>query len=147
MKKRSKQPRRRFERELKDSEIDFSDLPELTDSQLASMRVARAVRLRANTSPVVVKAHDDIDALRRRVELLERVCAEAYQFAGTVGAPIRVLDNLLAAAEGRELPRRSFLPVNVDECGAGTLTGTERQKIQAALRLIKRVKATGARRH
>ena len=57
-----------------------------------------------------------IDELRRRVEELQRVCAEAYQFAGAVGAPERVLDNLSAAAEGRPVPHESFLPVSADEC-------------------------------
>jgi len=54
--------------------------------------------------------------LRARVELLERVCAEAYQFAGAVGAPVRVLDNLAAAAEGKSLPHESMLPVSAEEC-------------------------------
>lgn len=54
--------------------------------------------------------------LRARVELLERVCAEAYQFAGAVGAPVRVLDNLAAAAEGTPLPHESMLPVCAEEC-------------------------------
>src|SRR5947208_13777294 len=45
-------------------------------------------------------------ALQRRIEELDRVCAEADQFAGTVGAPERVLDNLSAAAEGQAGNRR-----------------------------------------
>ena len=56
------------------------------------------------------------EGLRAEVERLRRVCAEAYQFAGEVGAPERVLDNLAAAAEGRPLPHESFLPVSADEC-------------------------------
>lgn len=51
-----------------------------------------------------------------RIAVLEQVCAEAYQFAGTVGAPERVLDNLSAAVEGRPLPYLSFLPVAAEEC-------------------------------
>lgn len=47
---------------------------------------------------------------------LRSVCAEAYQFAGEVGAPERVLDNLAAAADGRPLPHASFLPVTFSEC-------------------------------
>ena len=58
----------------------------------------------------------EIVALRTRVELLERVCAEAYQFAGAVGAPVRVLDNLAAAVEDRPLPHESMLPVTAEEC-------------------------------
>ncbi len=59
-----------------------------------------------------------IAALQRRVNDLERVCAEAYQFAGTVGAPERVLDNLSAGAEGQPIPHESILPVTAEECDA-----------------------------
>src|SRR6266566_9946088 len=58
----------------------------------------------------------DCDTLRRRIEVLEHVCAEAYQFAGEVGAPVRVLDNLAAAAHGESLPHASILPITADEC-------------------------------
>lgn len=58
----------------------------------------------------------EVEALRTEVERLRQVCAEAYQFAGEVGAPERVLDNLAAAAEGTALPHRTFLPVGLDEC-------------------------------
>jgi len=57
-----------------------------------------------------------LGALQRRIEELERVCAEAYQFAGTVGAPERVLDNLSAAAEGQAIPHESILPITAEEC-------------------------------
>jgi len=56
-----------------------------------------------------------LDALRREVDRLRRVCAEAYQFAAVVGAPSRVLDNLWAAAEGKTLPHESFLPAVIEE--------------------------------
>jgi len=64
------------------------------------------------------RAHHDIAALQRRVDELERVCAEAYQFAGTVGAPERVLDNLLAGAVGQPIPHETILPVTAEECDA-----------------------------
>ena len=54
--------------------------------------------------------------LERRVATLERVCAEAYQLAGAVGAPERALDNLAAAAEGRPIPHATFLPVSAADC-------------------------------
>ena len=57
-----------------------------------------------------------LEALQRRIEELEQVCGEAYQFAGEVGAPERVLDNLAAAANGQPLPHESFLPITADEC-------------------------------
>ena len=50
--------------------------------------------------------------LEERISVLEQVCAEAYQLAGAVGAPERVLDNLAAAAEGKPIPHQSFLPVS-----------------------------------
>lgn len=55
-------------------------------------------------------------ALARRVALLERVCGEAYQVAGAVGAPVRVLDQLRAASEGEPLPHATILPVTAEEC-------------------------------
>jgi hypothetical protein len=55
-------------------------------------------------------------SVRREVDQLRRVCEEAYQLAAIVGAPARVLDNLWAAAEGKPLPRESFLPFSLDEC-------------------------------
>jgi hypothetical protein len=58
----------------------------------------------------------DLETLQRRLEVLEAVCGEAYQFAGSVGAPERVLDNLAAAAAGKPIPHESFLPVSAEEC-------------------------------
>jgi hypothetical protein len=61
---------------------------------------------------------DDRDRadLIAEIERLRAVCAEAYQFAGAVGAPERVLDNLAAAADGQPLPHASVLPVSAEEC-------------------------------
>jgi hypothetical protein len=58
----------------------------------------------------------DVEALRARIRVLEDVLGEAYQFAGAVGAPVRVLDNLAAALAGDPLPIASFLPIAADEC-------------------------------
>ena len=57
-----------------------------------------------------------IDTLQQRIAALERLCGEAYQFAGTVGAPVRVLDALAAAANGDPLPEGDLLPVTAEEC-------------------------------
>ena len=57
-----------------------------------------------------------VAALKREVGRLRTVCSEAHQFAGVVGAPVRVLDNLAAAAAGRLLPHTTFLPVSINEC-------------------------------
>ena len=64
----------------------------------------------------MAEQQQDPQALQARIALLEQVCAEAYQFAGTVGAPVRVLDNLAAAVDGRSLPHDSFLPIAAEEC-------------------------------
>lgn len=54
--------------------------------------------------------------LEQRISILEQVCAEAYQLAGTVGAPEKVLDNLAAAAQGTPVPHATFLPVSAADC-------------------------------
>jgi len=55
-------------------------------------------------------------AVRDRVDKLERVCAEVYQVLGELGAPARVLDQLWAAAQGDTLPHETVLPFNASEC-------------------------------
>ena len=54
--------------------------------------------------------------LEERILVLERVCAEAYQLAGAVGAPAKALDNLVAGAEGEPIPHATFLPVSAADC-------------------------------
>lgn len=44
-------------------------------------------------------------------DALRNVCAEAYQMAGALNAPVEALDNLSAASMGKPLPHASFLPV------------------------------------
>lgn len=55
-----------------------------------------------------ISSHDELVA---EVGLLRSVCAEAYQMAGALDAPVEVLDNLSAAANGEDLPHETFLPV------------------------------------
>jgi len=71
----------------------------------------------------------EIEQLRQRVRTLEGVCAEAYQLAGAVGAPVHVLDQLHAAAEGRALPRGTMLPIAPEDCA-------EIADVQALLRQV-----------
>lgn len=59
---------------------------------------------------------DTLESLRARIARLEAVCGEAYQLAGAVGAPGRVLDQFAAAANGEPIPHGSILPVTADEC-------------------------------
>ena len=67
-----------------------------------------------------MNVEEDRDArirdLEQRISILERVCAEAYQLAGAVGAPERALDNLAAAAGGEAIPHATFLPVSAADC-------------------------------
>lgn len=57
----------------------------------------------------------ELRKLRARVRALESLCAEMYQVAGTANAPVRVLDKLWAAAEGKPIPRIDLLPIGEDE--------------------------------
>lgn len=59
---------------------------------------------------------DETARLRARIENLEYVCAEAYQFAGAVGAPVRLLDLLSEAAAGKTVDVDGMAPVLLDEC-------------------------------
>jgi hypothetical protein len=71
--------------------------------------------------------------LRRRIDDLERVCAEAYQFAGAVGAPERVLDNLSAGADGQPIPHESILPVTAEECDAFSDLRSKLDRVRQAI--------------
>lgn len=56
-----------------------------------------------------------IAILQARIARLEQLCAEVYQVAGTAGAPVRVLDALSAAANGKRIPRVPLLPITASE--------------------------------
>jgi len=56
-----------------------------------------------------------IAKLQARIARLERLCAEVYQVAGAAGAPVRVLDALSAAANGKPIPRVPLLPITTSE--------------------------------
>ena len=60
----------------------------------------------------------ELETARARIAVLEALCADAYQLAGTVGAPVRFLDALAAAADGKPIPKGDLLPVLEDECEA-----------------------------
>ena len=77
--------------------------------------------------------HQQLAALQRRVDDLAQVCAEAYQFAGAVGAPERVLDNLLAGAEGQPIPHASILPVLAEECDAVSELRSKLEQVRHAV--------------
>ena len=73
-------------------------------------RRTRAERIRAGN------AKAKRQALEARVKALQRVCSEAYQLAGAVGAPVEALDNLSAAANGEPIPHETFLPIRLEDC-------------------------------
>jgi len=58
----------------------------------------------------------ELARLLARIHNLEEVCAEAYQLAGAVGAPVRILDMLWAAADGKMVNVEGIRPVLADEC-------------------------------
>ena len=43
------------------------------------------------------------------------MCAQAYQLADAVGAPVGLLANLAAAAAGEPIPYATFLPIGPAE--------------------------------
>lgn len=56
-----------------------------------------------------------LDALTEAQTRARLIAGEAYQFAGAVGAPQRVLDALSAEAQGPTV-RLTYLPISADEC-------------------------------
>jgi hypothetical protein len=61
----------------------------------------------------------DRQSVEQEIVRLRNVCAQAYQLAGCVGAPERVLEILSAAADGRPLPHGGeFLPITAEDCDA-----------------------------
>ena len=60
--------------------------------------------------------NDDTTALRARVDLLEHVVGAMYQFAGEVGAPVRMLDALWAVSQGKSIDVQHLTRVYKDEC-------------------------------
>ena len=78
---------------------------------------ARGKRRRTRAERVSAgKSASKVQALDARVKVLQRVCSEAYQLAGTVGAPVEALDNLSAAANGEPIPHETFLPIRLEDC-------------------------------
>lgn len=74
------------------------------------------------TAPVMSQFATRLECLEARnkyhvalVDQLRAVCAEAYQLAGALNAPVEALDNLSAAANGEPLPHATFLPVAVPD--------------------------------
>jgi hypothetical protein len=82
--------------------------------------------------------HDNAEfaRLRARIENLEEVCAEAHQFAGAMGAPVRLLDLFWHAAQGRTVTLEGFAPVRTSEC-------EEITTLQQQLDVVRRVVAVG----
>jgi hypothetical protein len=84
----------------------------------------------------MTQTNTEIDRLRARIENLEEVCAEAHQFAGALGAPVRLLDAFFDAANGKMVHVDALVPVHADECD-------EVLTLQRQLEEIRRIVATG----
>ena len=70
---------------------------------------------------------------RARVDELEELCAAAYQLAGEVGAPPRILDALWAGAQGAPIPAVELLPISASECEE---VATLRRQLEAVRRIV-----------
>ena len=57
-----------------------------------------------------------VPRLQARIELLEDVVGAMYQFAGEVGAPVRMLDALWAAAQGGAVNLSNLTAVYTNDC-------------------------------
>ena len=75
----------------------------------------------------------ELARVRARVDELEELCAAAYQLAGEVGAPTRILDALWAAAQGAPLPAVDWLPIRASECEE---IETLRRQLEAVRRIV-----------
>ena len=78
----------------------------------------------------------ELARLRAHIDNLEEVVAEAYQFAGAVGAPVRFLDLLWAAASGKIVSVDGVAPVLAEEC-------EEIQTLRRQLEGVRRIVAVG----
>ena len=60
-----------------------------------------------------------VDTLKTRITALEELCGNAYQALAALGAPVEVLDTLVAASQGEDLPEPqplfSTVVTNYDE--------------------------------
>ena len=70
----------------------------------------------SNMAETMRSRKQQIREIERRVASLQQVCGEAYQLAGAVGAPVKALDNLAAAACGNPMLHATFLPVSAADC-------------------------------
>ena len=77
--------------------------------------------------------HRDSKRLHARIAHLEEVCAVAYQFAGEVGAPVRLLDVLWEEAQGRTTDLEQLLPVYAQDCEEVALL---KQQLEAVRRIV-----------
>ena len=80
------------------------------DALLADVRALATVTIA--DSPAL----DKLRVKSAEIEELRDVCAEAYQLAGVIGAPLAALDNLSSAAHGTPLLHETFLPARAEDC-------------------------------
>lgn len=79
---------------------------------------------------------DELAKVRARVELLEDVVGAMYQFAGELGAPVRMLDALWAVAQGNAVDLKNLTAVYADDCAVV-------QTLRSQLDEVRRIVAVG----
>lgn len=57
----------------------------------------------------------DSNEYAAQVVEMRNMCFEVYQINGQLGANEKVLDNLMAAFEGKRLPHKTLLPYEADD--------------------------------
>jgi hypothetical protein len=80
-----------------------------------------------------VNADIEVARLRARVELLEEVVGALYQFAGEVGAPVRMLDTLWAVAQGNAADLEDLTSVYANDCRE---VQTPRRQLEEVRRIV-----------
>jgi hypothetical protein len=80
-----------------------------------------------------VNRENEIARLLARVELLEEVVGAMYQFAGEVGAPVRMLDALWAVAQGNAVDLENLTGVYANDCKE---VQTPRQQLDEVRRIV-----------
>ena len=91
---------------------------------MTKLRCGRCADMRALLqSDAAQKSLAERRELEAEIQRIRDVCGEAHQMAGVLGAPVKALDNLSAAASGEPLPHETFLPVEpmADRTGERTI--------------------------
>lgn len=94
---------------------------------------AHAKRMELRVAELEQIMSEPLKRLVNERDQLRSVCAEAYQLAAALNAPVEALDNLSAAANGEQLPHATLLPVTA----VGDVV-SQRDELLAALEMVMR---------